>query len=561
MKGLSSAIRRGLVGWLAAGVCVSVGIVTWFGYHAVVGWQRSATRLADERAQQTADLLVTALSRDMRGAQTLVLASPSWEPFMLDRPYDLITVVAGGFARFPYPESFFAWRGDPDPDDITFFDRANRRPSWTSAREEPDRFPVLVRRDRPLADRLSRRVMRDAEQGRRFSLFETTIGGVPYQIVVRLLYQDVFREHLAGAFGFTVNLPWVREHYFTQLTDQMSHIAAVGSGVLLRMTDENGRSVIGPVTEPPAAIVSRRTFPLKFFDPWVAAEVTSADAPHANWSIAVGVQGDPSIGGGLRGTHRTLLLGALAAVALALGLVQTARATRAQARLAEMRTEFVSAVTHELKTPLSTIRAIGETVAHGRVRSESDLRDYAQLVVQESRRLTRLVDNLLAYSRVVDVTQLYSFEPIFLRDLLDGVRNEFGPLLASREFVVQVTIPEDLPLVRGDRTALGLLFGNVIDNAIRYSREICWLGVSAREAEGCVIIEVKDRGIGIPPDEVQQVVGRFVRGRGASPGGSGLGLAIVNRIVADHGGTLHIRSVVGAGTTVIVSLPTGGPSS
>jgi signal transduction histidine kinase len=226
-----------------------------------------------------------------------------------------------------------------------------------------------------------------------------------------------------------------------------------------------------------------------------------------------------------------------------------------------MRTEFVSAVTHELKTPLSTIRAIGETVAHGRVRSESDLRDYAQLVVQESRRLTRLVDNLLAYSRVVDVTQLYSFEPIFLRDLLDGVRNEFGPLLASREFVVQVTIPEDLPLVRGDRTALGLLFGNVIDNAIRYSREICWLGVSAREAEGCVIIEVKDRGTGIPPDEVQQVVGRFVRGRGASPGGSGLGLAIVNRIVADHGGTLHIRSVVGAGTTVIVSLPTGGPSS
>jgi signal transduction histidine kinase len=558
MRRVLAAFQRTLPAWLAAGVCISVGVVTWLGFHAVVGWQRSATRLADERAQQTADLLVTAISRDMRGAQSLVLSSPSWDLFMLDRPFDLITVVAGAFARFPYPESFFAWRGNPDPSAIAFFDRANRRPPWAPAAAEPARFPVLIRQDPALAEQLATRIKRDADRGARFSLFETSIAGVPYQVVVRLLYQDVFREHLAGAFGFTVNLPWVRAHYFSQLTDEVSHIAAVGASTLLRIADQDGVTVFGPTPGPPVDIVSRRTFPLKFYDPWVAADTTSDDAPRVSWTIVVGVTSDSVVGAGFRGAHRSLLFGGLAAVALALGLVQTARATRAQARLTEMRTEFVSAVTHELKTPLSTIHAIGETVARGRVRSPSDLREYAQLVVQESRRLTRLVDNLLAYSRVVDVANIYSFEPVSAAELLEQVRREFDPLLESRGFEIDLSVPETLPPLRGDRTALGLLVGNIIDNAIRHSRDGRWLGIAAHWQVNRVAIEISDRGIGIPPDEIPQVTSRFVRGRGASPGGSGLGLAIATRIAQDHGGSLEIRSTVGFGTTVTIAIPTEG---
>lgn len=552
-----AAFRRALAGWLAAGVCVSVGLVTWFGYHAMIGWQRSATRLMLQRAQQTGDLMVTALSRDMRGAQAFVLSSPSWEPFMLDRPYDLITVVAGAFARFPYPESFFAWRGTPVPEHIAFFDRANRRPPWTSSPAEPDRFPVIIRHDPAQAARFADRIMQDVERGRRFSLFETTIDGSRYQIVVRLLYQDVFREHLAGAFGFTVNLPWVRRHYFSQLTGQMKQMAAVGSGTLVSITDESGAPVVAALDDTMSGTLSRRTFPLKFFDPLVAPADTDPDSPRAMWGLTVDIARDPTVGG-IPAAHRTLLLGALAAVALALGLVQTARATRAQARLAEMRSDFVSAVTHELKTPLSTIRAIGETVARGRIRSDTDLHDYAQLVVQESRRLTRLVDNLLAYSRIADVTELYSFEPIALAGLLATVRAEFDPILESRAFHVCTSVPDDLPEVQGDRTALGLLFGNLIDNAIRYGGDPRWIGISAQRVGAAIAVMVSDRGAGIPPDELKHVTQRFVRGRGAAPGGSGLGLAIASRIVADHHGTLAIRSAVGEGTTVTVTILIGG---
>jgi signal transduction histidine kinase len=416
---------------------------------------------------------------------------------------------------------------------------------------------VLVRQDAELARRLTQRIMRDAERGARFSLFETTIAGVPYQVVVRLLYEDAYREHLAGAFGFTVNLPWVRAHYFGQLASQVSQMATVGATTRLRVDDETGTMVAGSATESADDIVSRRTFALKFYDPWVGADTMSSDVPRASWTIGVGVPADSVVGGGFRGAHRSLILGGLAAVALALGLVQTARATRTQARLVEMRSEFVSAVTHELKTPLSTIRAIGETVARGRVRSERDLREYAQLVVQESRRLTRLVDNLLAYARVVDVAQIYSFEPLEARELLEQVRREFDPQLESRGFEVDTSVPDDLPPLRADRTALGLLLGNVIDNAIRYSRDSRWLGLAARREGSQVAITISDRGIGIPADEIAHVTARFVRGRGAAPGGSGLGLAIARRIAEDHGGGVEIVSAPGEGTRVTVTIPGG----
>jgi two-component system phosphate regulon sensor histidine kinase PhoR len=243
-------------------------------------------------------------------------------------------------------------------------------------------------------------------------------------------------------------------------------------------------------------------------------------------------------------------------VSLAFGFVLTARAVRASASLAEMRSEFVATVTHELKTPIATIRAIGDTLASGRISTSGDRREYAELVVQEAKRLTRLVDNLLAMSRITDVADVYSFEPLALDALVDAVLEDFSHPLAAAQFDVQVEMPPDLPAVRADRTAMSLMLENLIDNAIRYSPAIRSLRISAREdGGGLVLLEVADQGRGIPADEIGQVTRKFVRGRHAVSGGSGLGLAIVKRIVADHGGRLAIRSVVNAGTIVGVSLP------
>src|SRR5262249_24467882 len=182
-------------------------------------------------------------------------------------------------------------------------------------------------------------------------------------------------------------------------------------------------------------------------------------------------------------------------------------------------------------------------------------REYAAMGIREATRLTRLVDNLLAYARVTDVTHAYALEPIALEAVVDRSVKEFAPNLAHGDFDVHVDIPEGLPLVKADPTALNLMLNNLIDNAVRYSRERHHLKIVGRAQNGSVTLEVIDKGIGIPQEDLQRVTRKFWRAPESHAGGSGLGLAIVDRIVADHGGKLEIRSTVGEGTSVIVTLP------
>jgi signal transduction histidine kinase len=221
----------------------------------------------------------------------------------------------------------------------------------------------------------------------------------------------------------------------------------------------------------------------------------------------------------------------------------------------EMRSDFVSTVTHELKTPIATIRAAAETWSQNRLSGVDTFQSYGRLVVNEAKRLSRLVENLLAYARITDVAQVYAFEPLPVGILFKDIQQEFEAQLDESGFDLHINLPPDIGPVRGDRLALRLLFDNLIDNAIRYTRAERHIQLSAERSAATITIHVSDSGIGIPPEEIPFVTQKFVRGRGAPSGGSGLGLAIAARITRDHDGTLTIRSALGQGTTVSVSLP------
>ena len=255
------------------------------------------------------------------------------------------------------------------------------------------------------------------------------------------------------------------------------------------------------------------------------------------------------------GGHWTVIVALLAGLVFAIGLMLTLHVVRANADLAERRSEYVSSVTHDLKTPIAAVRAAGETLLSGRLTGPGASRDYAQLVVDQAKRLTRLTDNLLAYARITDFTEAYAFQPIPLDSLVRQTLSDFRSQLESAGFDVTVEIPVDLPPVRADRTAIGLMLDNLVDNAVRYSPNTRSIKISASRAESIVILEVADRGAGIPQDEIGKVTRRFFRGQRVASGGSGMGLAIAARVVADHGGSLNLRSAVDAGTTVSVALP------
>jgi two-component system phosphate regulon sensor histidine kinase PhoR len=365
------------------------------------------------------------------------------------------------------------------------------------------------------------------------------------------VYADPLQERLHSVVGFTVNLGWVRTSYFSDILSQVAPIATRGNTLDIAVLDDSGKRVWGRENGQPAMV---RKFPLLFVDPSVSMVALGTNAGTRSWTIRTSPSTDSALVDAAQGADETLLAAGAAALTLALGLMLAIRAVRAGVALTAMRSEFVSSVTHELKTPLANIRAMADTLARRPIASET-IRDYAELLMQETKRLTRLVDNLLAYARVTDVTEVYSFEPVALAELIDDVLQNFRHPLSEREFTVEVDIPVDLPLVRADRTAMMLALDNLVDNAIRYSVQERFLRISARRDGENVLIDIQDRGSGIAAEELSSVRRKFVRGRLAGAGGSGLGLAIVSRIVADHKGTFVLESESGSGTTATVGLP------
>ncbi len=552
MKALTSRRGVGTNVLVIVAIGVSIAALLATGYSAVAEWRHAAALVASRRAESAADLLVSALSRDMRSVQHDVLTSIEPQLASPTAHDDLLHPMASAFARYPYPEAFFYWEADSPPEGVVFYTRADRRPSWLPAEEQSPTFPVVVDREPPIAKRLIDRVANDTWEARRFSIFDIDLAGSRYEVVALLSYADPIGEHPKDVIGFLVNMDWARRNYFDELATQ---IAQIDGGVQFVVLDDRGL----PVVQPGARALNRddapsghRDFPVAFFDPMDVAIDPPSDLHIASWTAVATAQHDPTLDAAEKGARRTLAVASVMALTLTIGVVFAFGATRASAQLAEMRSNFVSAVTHELKTPIANLRAISETMASKRGTLEMT-QQYAQMGIRESSRLSRLVDNLLAYARVTDVADVYTFESVCLEAIVTRSLQEFALNLKDASFDVDVDLSEDVAPVRADPRALGLVLNNLIDNAIRYSRERRHLSIAARETNGSVTLSISDEGIGIPATELQNVKRRFWHGRDG--GGNGLGLAIVDRVVRDHGGTLSIESTLHVGTTVTVTLP------
>jgi len=553
-------LRRWAVSALAAVACALVVLLVWLGWFAVRQWQQSLRLLAERQVDDASERFLVELTRDMQAVQRLVLLSPALDAFTSREPgpdptYGAVNLVASAFARYRYPEAFFLWTRERGGTEPVFFYRRDRSVPWNAA-ADPAPFPVIVDEHASVGSTLLRRIQDDAAEGRRFIVFETPLEGTSYQVVVRLLYRDVFRQNLETVIGFVVNLDWARQHYFPALLDEAVADRA-GEGVAIEIADDRGRPVAGvDAGVGSGAPASDRTFPLMFFNPVIAAADSPARLQRRSWTIRATTRGDSSVLAALADANRMRALGLVAAATLAVGIALSVRAARARLRLAELRSDFVASVTHEFKTPIATIRAAGETLVADRLDGAAARQDYAGYIVQESRRLNRLVDNLLAFTRVTDTPEVRPpVEAVVLADVVAEALDRFAVQLAAGAFRVDVAVAPTLPPVQGDRTGLALMLDNLVDNVIRHSRGEHWMAIRAKDEGRIVVLEVSDRGGGIPPDEVRHVTRKFYRGRLAGHGGTGLGLAIAARIVDDHHGTLTIQSESGVGTTMRIAIP------
>jgi signal transduction histidine kinase len=243
---------------------------------------------------------------------------------------------------------------------------------------------------------------------------------------------------------------------------------------------------------------------------------------------------------------------------LIFGSYITARTVKREFEVARMRADFVSTVSHEFRSPLTGIRQLGEMLMRGRVAGEERQRQYYQMIVQESERLGRLVENLLDFSRMEEGRKEYRFAPlntsVWLRELVADFQSE----IAGSGACVVANIPEDLPTISADGEALGCAVHNLLDNAVKYSpgSKTVWLDAGAGNAD--ITISVRDRGVGIPERDWKHIFDKFYRVDGEisqKVKGAGLGLSLVRHIVAAHGGAVECESQVGEGSTFSIRLP------
>ena len=231
---------------------------------------------------------------------------------------------------------------------------------------------------------------------------------------------------------------------------------------------------------------------------------------------------------------------------------------RREMEFVRLKSDFVSSVSHDLRTPLALIRMYAETLEMGRLRGERKKREYYSTIVKETERLTRLVNNLLNFSRMEAGRKPYSLVPTDLNAVVRDVMASFAPHIEGRGLTPVVALDAALPRTKADGEAVQEALFNILDNAVKYGADGKYLRVATGTRQGAAWISVEDHGRGVPREYQEKIFETFFRVQSqteGAPSGSGLGLAIARHIMEAHGGTIELKSEPGGGSLFTLVFP------
>lgn len=262
-------------------------------------------------------------------------------------------------------------------------------------------------------------------------------------------------------------------------------------------------------------------------------------------------------------SRRPLLLAGLALLTFVIlaGTYVVGRAIRRELTFGRLQREFVAAVSHEFRTPLTSIGHLVENLRTGRALSDERRQQYYDVLAAEANRLGQFVEATLDFSRMEAGAARYRFSDVDVVPLVAEVVSDFRRDIAANPREVHVDRDGASPIVRADPQAFALAIRNLLDNAAKYSPRGEPIDVSVERHRDVVVVRVRDRGPGIPRQEQTQIFEKFTRGESARESGirgTGLGLALVTHIVRAHGGRVGLESEPGHGSTFSIWLPATG---
>jgi len=245
-------------------------------------------------------------------------------------------------------------------------------------------------------------------------------------------------------------------------------------------------------------------------------------------------------------------------IVLISGAVLISRTIAYEMAVLKLKSDFVSSVSHEFKSPLTSIKALAERLRDGKVKDPERMKQYFSVITQDATRLTHLVRNILDFSKIEEGKKEYEFEKTDLAHLMKQHITDFQKDEIAKGVKIQTKISEDIPHLYVDKDALSRAINNLLDNASKFSPDKKEISIHVRKDKTNVIIEIRDRGIGIPTNELDRIFDKFYQGRNTlrqSAQGTGLGLTLVKHTVEAHGGRVAVKSRVGEGSTFSVILP------
>jgi len=535
-----------LAAGLAVAVAIPVAVLFYFQFRSISDLSKSSTVVLKQLSQETADGLTRGVedALKMPYINTLLRTSQNQtEPLNLGV---IAPTFEQGLELEPFVDRFYVWSdvGQEHRGEVLAYDRESH--GFHAGLKEAD---LMVRRFRELS-----------KQKRAISVFEETIDGRRTYFQAQIRFVTPAREQMSSFVGIRVDAERLRREYFPKfLADKLKNVEGpIGFPPLaVSLVDAEGRVIVPTSGEAPKHFEDERTFPLVFFDPELISFAAPDGRPAERWIIRTGYgdQTIPQIIAARERPQRAMM--AMLAGVMALGVFFFARTTAREVRVAELKSSFVSSVSHDLKTPLALIQLFAETLELGRLKNTERANEYYRIINSEARKLTRLINNLLDFSKIEAGLRLYKREPVNLAEMTRGVLDSLKSQFEHNQFTVSTRLDDHVSALIDPEAAVQAL-ENLLSNAMKYSPEHREIVVEVDRADGYGVVRVRDRGIGIPPRMRRKIFQKFFRVQhdgGSGPHGTGLGLAIVDHVMRGHHGFVRVDSEPGRGSTFTLYFP------
>jgi signal transduction histidine kinase len=379
---------------------------------------------------------------------------------------------------------------------------------------------------------------------------------VPHQAVFHFLWSNARRTATFAVIGFIVDLDALRSRRFAEIAaaglEPLLNPGAELPRLALRVEDAAGHRVTGADAGAAGLPSAEERVPLLFFPSRELGNYLAPLPALPDWRLIVRPEtpmpdGSPS---------SLWLLGAVVGL-LVIAVVCAVGVNREAVRLAQLQSDFVLNVSHQLRTPLAMLSGAAETLGLERLRSPEKIAHYAGIVQAQTHRLSGLVDQILQVHRADDAGAAGPAQRVDAGELVARAAADVQLLADRRAARIAVERPDEPLPVDGDPVALEHVLLNLLENAVKYGAADNEVRVDVRRTGAAVAITVADRGAGIARADLPHIFEKFYRGRvdGPTRRGFGLGLAIVRTTVAAHGGTVTVASEPGRGSAFTVTLP------